>query len=48
MKLIVEHGRYGYTLDNLLYDDINFAVMKARYCRSWDPTESARPLCCAA
>jgi len=26
MKLIVEHGRYGYTLDNLLYDDINFAV----------------------
>ncbi len=26
MKLVVEHGRYGYTTGNLLYDDINFFV----------------------
>ena len=26
MKLIVEHGKYGYSFDNLLYDDINFSI----------------------
>lgn len=26
MKLAVEHGQYGYSSDNLLYDDINFTV----------------------
>lgn len=26
MKLVVESGRYGYAINNLLYDDINFFV----------------------
>lgn len=26
MKLSVEHGKYGYSFDNLLYEDINFSV----------------------
>lgn len=28
MKLAVEHGRYGYSAENLLYDDISFSVNK--------------------
>lgn len=28
MKLEVKHGKFGYTVDNILYDDINFSINK--------------------
>lgn len=28
MKLEIKHGKFGYTVDNILYDDINFSINK--------------------